>query len=123
MTTEYTHRVTIATPESMIEKSNHLAVIMGESASDMNTFSTADYKNGNGDKYAVCSTVVTSTFISGASSGELPPSPPHAAAANRAWAAEVYASLGADGGLMMIVDSDAQAAIAIMGLSRNEDDA
>lgn len=120
MATEYIYRVTIAVPESMIEKANHLALIMGESESDINTFTTADYENINGDRYAVCSAVANATFMSGAQSGELPPSKPHAEAANRTWAAEVYASLGTDGGLMMLVDSDAQSAIAAMGLSLPE---
>lgn len=120
MTTEYQYRATIAVPESMIEKANHFAQIMGESADDINTFKDALYEDANGNKYAVCSTVVTSNFINGASSGELPTSPTHAASANRTWASEVYASLGQEGGLMMVVDSDAQSAIASMGLSLPE---
>lgn len=117
MATIYTHRVTISVPESMIEKANHLAQIMGETAEDINTFKAALYEDANGNKYAVCSTVVTSNFISGASAGELPPSPTWAATANREWAAEVYASLGQSDGLRMAVDVDPTQAIATMGLS------
>ncbi len=116
MATNYQYRVTIAVPEVMMEKANHLALIMGERSEDINTFTTAQYQNSSGDKYAVCSTVVTGNFIDGASSGELPASPAHASSANRTWASEVYSSLGQPNGLIMVVDNNPQDALMSIGL-------
>lgn len=116
MKTEYKHRATIAVPESLIEKANHLALIMGESAADINTFGAAAYEDAGGNKYAVCSTAVTDTFVNNATSGELRPSPSFAEEANRQWAAEAYATLGQPNGIMMSMNNDPNAAISEMGL-------
>lgn len=122
MNTEYKHRATIAVPEPLIEKANHLALIMGESAADINTFTTANYEDAVGNKYAVCSTAVTDTFVNHATSGELRPSPSFAEEANRQWAAEAYATLGQPNGIMMSMNPNPQAAISEMGLTRIENE-
>lgn len=56
--TDYTHRMTLAVPESLIDAANQLALIAGESADDVNTFATANWQDADGNLYAVCSTVV-----------------------------------------------------------------
>ena len=55
---EYIHRMSLIVPESMIPQANQLALIAGESAADVSTFSVADYQDADGNLYAVCSTVI-----------------------------------------------------------------
>lgn len=55
---QYTHRMTLAVPESLMPQANQLALIAGESLDDVNTFTQANYQDGEGNKYAVCSTVI-----------------------------------------------------------------
>lgn len=52
---EWTHVLTIAVPESLIEQANQLALSIGTSEDDVNTFRTADWTDGT-DNFAVCST-------------------------------------------------------------------
>ena len=58
MTTEYTHRMTLAVPEPLMPQANQLALIAGESPNDVNTFTEANWKDADGNLYAVCSTVI-----------------------------------------------------------------
>ncbi|WP_299311773.1 hypothetical protein [uncultured Halomonas sp.] len=62
MTTKYTHRVTIAVPAVYIADANQLALCLGESASDDQTFTTAKWQDADGNLYAVCSTVAKPVF-------------------------------------------------------------
>jgi hypothetical protein len=68
MTTEYTYRATIAAPESMIDSANQLALCLGQSAADDQTFRVANYQDSQGNKYAVASTVAKPNFATGAQS-------------------------------------------------------
>ena len=52
---EWTHVLTIAVPESLITQANQLALAIGTSEDDVNTFKTADWTDGAGN-FAVCST-------------------------------------------------------------------
>ena len=52
---EWTHVLTIAAPESLIAQANQLALAIGTSEDDVNTFQTADWTDGTGN-FAVCST-------------------------------------------------------------------
>jgi len=61
--TEYTHRVLIVVPEDLMSKANQLALATGESKHDDQTFSTADYVDEDGDKFALASTVVKPAFM------------------------------------------------------------
>lgn len=115
MTTQYTHRVTIAVPEALITEANHLACIMGEFAEDINTFQHCGYQDTQGNLYAVCSAQVTDTFMDQTQTG-MRETPPHAIDADRALAQVAFDSLGQPGGLMMVVGDDAMEAIASMGL-------
>lgn len=52
---EWTHILTIAVPESLIAQANQLALAIGTSEDDVNTFRVADWTDGTGN-FAVCST-------------------------------------------------------------------
>lgn len=51
----WTHILTIAVPESLIAQANQLALAIGTSEDDVNTFQAADWTDGTGN-LAVCST-------------------------------------------------------------------
>lgn len=61
---QYTHRMTLAVPEQLMSQANQLALIAGESLDDVNTFTQANYQDGEGNKYAVCSTVIKPIVLS-----------------------------------------------------------
>lgn len=52
---EWTHVLTITVPESLIAQANQLALAIGTSEEDVNTFRAADWTDGTGN-FAVCST-------------------------------------------------------------------
>ena len=51
----WTHVLTIAVPESLVEQANQLALAIGTSVDDVNTFQTAYWTDGV-NNFAVCST-------------------------------------------------------------------
>ncbi|WP_420229034.1 hypothetical protein ACOBWA_08410 [Psychrobacter sp. ER1] len=55
---EFKHRMTLAVPQAHIEDANHLALIVGQFAADINTFVDSTWQDANGNLYAVCSTVI-----------------------------------------------------------------
>lgn len=61
--TQYTLRATIAAPAAMLEDANALALCLGESPSDINTFARATHTDADGNEYAVASTVAKPVFI------------------------------------------------------------
>lgn len=61
---DYTHRMTLAVPEQHMDIVNQLALIAGESADDVNTFTTANWQDKDGNLYAVCSTVIKPIVLS-----------------------------------------------------------
>jgi len=67
MTTEYTQIATIAVPDPLIPDANQLALALGESAADDQTFGAANYQDAGGNLYAVCSTVAKPVFAEKAS--------------------------------------------------------
>ena len=62
MTTLYQQKATIATPAAHIQDANQIALALGESAADDQTFSTASYQDAFGNLYAVASTVTNPIF-------------------------------------------------------------
>ena len=62
MTTEYTQIATIAVPEALIPDANHLALCLGESSADDQTFGAANYQDAQGNLYSVSSTVAKPIF-------------------------------------------------------------
>jgi hypothetical protein len=116
MTTEYIHRVVLAVPEHLMEKSNHLACIVGEFSADINTFREANWQDADGNLYAVASPVVKPIFLQAAQG--LPETPPHAdGIADRALAQQALDTLNQPGGIKMIVDVDPMEALASLGLT------
>ena len=63
MNTPYVYRLTCAVPEALIEAANHLAVAIGESAGDFESFQAADWVDAQGNKYAVSSMQCTATLF------------------------------------------------------------
>lgn len=55
---DYKHRMSLAVPQALMTQANNLALITGLSAADINTFTTANWQDANGNLYAVCSTVI-----------------------------------------------------------------
>lgn len=116
MTTEYIHRVVIAVPEALMEKANHLARIVGEFPEDINTFREANWRDAEGNLYAVASTVVKPIFLQAAQG--LPPTPPHAEGiADRELAQQALDTLNQPGGIKMVVDVEPMEALSSLGLS------
>lgn len=114
--TEYTHRVTIAVPASLIEQANHLACLVGEFPEDINTFREANWQDADGNLYAVASTVVKPVFLQAAQG--LPSTPAHAEGiADRALAQQALDTLNQQGGIKMVVDVEPMDALASLGLS------
>ena len=62
MITLYTSRVTVAAPAAHIPDANQLALALGESSADDQTFTAASYQDAQGNLYAVCSTVAKTVF-------------------------------------------------------------
>ena len=76
--TQYIHRITLAVPESLIDVANQLALVMGESENDVNTFTSANWQDSGGNKFAVCSAVAKPIVLNALSSGLPNPLPIHA---------------------------------------------
>ena len=94
--TEYQLRTTIAVSDTHIADANQLALCLGESAADDQTFTAATWQDAEGNLYAVCSTVAKPVFTEMA--GQPLVAPEHAPdadleAASRAQALLVIGSL------------------------------
>lgn len=55
---DYKHRMSLAVPQSLMDKANQLALIAGVSSDDDKTFTAANWQDKDGNLYAVCSTVI-----------------------------------------------------------------
>jgi len=97
MTTLYQQRATIATPAAHIDDANQLALCLGESAADDQTFTTASYQDEQGNLYAVCSTVAKPIFAELA--GQPLQAPDHARGMDLAAATRAQALLQINGGI------------------------
>ena len=62
MTTAYVQKATIAAPAAHISDANQLALALGGSSADDQTFVGASYQDDQGKLYAVCSTVAKPIF-------------------------------------------------------------
>ena len=80
--TQYTHRITMIVPEQHMEIANHLALIMGESTADINTFTSAGWQDADGNLYSVCSAASKPVVLSALTKGLPNPLPSHAANAD-----------------------------------------
>jgi len=97
MTTAYVQRASIAVPEPLISDANQLALCLGESPADDQTFSTASYQDAQGNLYSVCSTVAKPIFAEMA--GQTLKAPDHAADMDLAAATRAQAVLQINGGI------------------------
>jgi len=125
MTTLYQQRATIATPATHIPDVNQLALALGESSADVQTFTTASYQDASGNLYAVASTVTKPIFAEMA--GQPLQAPEHAPDMDLAAATRAQALLQINGGIAspdviaVILGGrleSAQDHIAALGLSR-----
>ncbi len=118
MTTQYQHSATIAVPSTLIPDANHLALLLGESSADIDTFSQTSYTDGMTD-YAVAHTVVKAVFLAPTQTGELPETPPHAEdLIDREAAQRAFDSMAQPGGIRLAVDVDPHEQFKQWGLSR-----
>lgn len=101
MTTRYNHRVTMICPEHLMQAANQLALIAGESSADDKTFTSTSHEDTYGNKYAICSAVVTEGFLQ-IQSGLPAELPPHAENADILLAQQALDALAiyAEGGLL-----------------------
>ena len=97
MSTEYTQRVTIAAPAAHIPDANQLALCLGESSADNQTFTVASYQDADGNLYSVASTVAKSVFAEMA--GQPLQAPDHAPDMDLAAATRSQALLQINGGI------------------------
>ena len=129
MTTEYQQRATIATPDAHVPDANQIALALGESSADDQTFTNASYQDADGNLYAVCSTVAKPIFAQIA--GQPLQAPDHAPDMDLAAATRAQALLQINGGIatpdvIAVILGDrlesAQDHIAALGLTRVEQD-
>ena len=127
MTTSYIQMVTIAAPVVIIKDANQLALALGESAADDQTFTTASYQDAQGNLYAVASTVAKPIFSQLA--GQPLQAPDHApnmdvSAASRAQAAlQINGGIAAPDVIAVILGGSTETAqdhIAALGLTQIE---
>jgi len=125
MTTAYLQKATIATPAAHIPDANQLALCLGESSADDQTFGAANYQDAEGNLYAVCSTVAKPIFAQIA--GQPLQAPDHAPDMDLEAATRAQALLMINGGtaspdVIAVILGDrkesAQDHIAALGLSR-----
>jgi hypothetical protein len=136
--TQYTNRLTLAVPESLMDAANNLSLIMGRSADDINTFTTATWEDITGNLYAVASAVSKPIVVQALSTGLPDPLPAHAEDADIALAQqaldaiEVFqsaqgmgesvteATQAAPSAIILAIDNDPLTALTEMGLTRVE---
>ena len=97
MTTAYTQKATIATPVAQIPDANQLALCLGESAADDQTFNASTYQDAQGNLYAVASTVAKPVFAELA--GQRLQAPAHAPGMDLAAATRAQGLLQINGGV------------------------
>jgi hypothetical protein len=127
MTTEYTQIATIAVPEPLIPDANQLALCLGESSADDQTFGAANYQDAQGNLYSVSSTVAKPVFAEKAS--QPLQAPAHAPGVDLEAATRAQALLQINGGIatpdaiaviLSARTESAQDHIAVLGLTLRE---
>ena len=97
MITQYQQRATIAAPAAHIPDANQLALCLGESSADNQTFTVASYQDADGNLYSVASTVAKSVFAEMA--GQQLKAPAHAPGMDLEAATRSQALLQINGGI------------------------
>ena len=125
MKTAYVQRATIAAPVNHMPDANQLALALGESSADDQTFTSASYQDAGGNLYSVASTVANLIFAELA--GQPLQAPDHAQDMDVEAATRSQALLQINGGkatpdVIAVILGDrkesAQDHIAALGLSR-----
>ncbi len=124
---DWTHVLTIAVPESLIAQANQLALAIGTSENDVNTFRTADWTDGTGN-FAVCSTRAVDKIFDYVASVDPDDNP--LLAEGLAELSFVTVTTDAEGGqtvtgndstkIRVLVDMEPFAALELLGLHRIE---
>lgn len=55
---EYTHTMTVVVPKSLMNAANNLALLVGITEDDINTFTIDDWVDFEDNTYSVCSTLI-----------------------------------------------------------------
>ena len=97
MKTAYVQRATIAAPVNHMPDANQLALALGESSADDQTFTSASYQDAGGNLYSVASTVANLIFAELA--GQPLQAPDHAPDMDLAAATRAQALLQINGGI------------------------
>ena len=127
MTTKYINKATIATPAALIPDANQLALCLGESSADDQTFTKASYQDADGNLYSLCSTVAKPIFATMA--GQPLQAPDHAPNMHLEAATRAQSLLKINGGtatpdVIAVILGDrlesAQDHIQMLGLTRIE---
>jgi len=127
MATLYQQKATIAAPVAYISDANQLALALGESSADDQTFNAVSYQDAQGNLYAVCSTVAKPIFAKMA--GQPLQAPAHSPDMDLVAAARAQSLLQINNGtatpeVIAVVLGDrmesAQDHIAALGLTRVE---
>lgn len=114
-------RVTIACPEALIGDANQLALCLGLGPDDAQTYGQPVWRDAAGSLYAVASAVVGEGFASAAGSPLTePPWGADMAAAARAQAVIMIGGAASAGHLVAVFVDDPAAALAELGVWRNE---
>lgn len=124
---EWTHVLTIAVPESLIAQANQLALAIGTSEDDVNTFRSADWTDGTGN-FAVCSTRAVDKIFDYVAAVDVTDNP--LLAEGLAALSFVTVTTNEDGvqeitgndptRIRVVVDMDPFAALSLLGLHRIE---
>ena len=123
--------LTIACPETLIADANHLAMVLGEGASDARTYGAPSWRDAAGNRYALASFMAPLGWIAAAQAPLQRPDWDQdqaidIAAAQRAQAAMVVVQDTVEGGTMAaephrivaLAGAEADAASALLGLTR-----
>ena len=118
--TDFSHRITLAVPASMIGDANELASCVGISPADVNTFQEPGWKDSQGNLYSVCSSQVTVRVIGLLGGGLVAPAwPVDLVAAQRAKDALVVGGTASPSSIAVSIDTDGLQALYAMGLTQD----
>ena len=124
----YNHRTTIACPSAHTDAANQLALCLGESPADVNTFGTPGWQDAQGNTYSVCSFVCTEQWLIAAT--DTLPQRNGADLAKAQQAQDLLTRVTIDPetpqpidptAITYLVDQDPLPALAAMGLTRIEE--
>lgn len=123
----WTHTLTVIVPESLMAQANQLALAIGTSEDDVNTFQTADWTDGTGN-FAVCSTRAVDKIFDYVAAVDVTDNP--LLAEGLAALSFVTVATDAEGGqtvngndpdkIRVVVDAEPFAALSLLGLHRIE---